>query len=66
MLDPDWFARYQAHVLCSVLLGRRLLDARVHILYYIYSFDYIQDYILNRLWAQVPLNKCVIFVVYIL
>ena len=23
MLDPDWFARYQAHVLCSVLLARR-------------------------------------------
>ncbi len=33
MLDPDWFARYQAHVLCSVLLARRLLDARVHIFY---------------------------------
>ena len=34
MLDPDWFARYQAHFfLCSVLLARRLLDARVHIFY---------------------------------
>ncbi len=60
MLDPDWsgFARCQAHALLVCFLLVCILYSHLFVLYTIFKT------ILNRLWAQVPLNKCVIFVVY--